>query len=82
MSDVNENLDGTKEFLDMGMVMGNDLVVCPVWCEPTLVKRIKCDSDGVLVNSSVMSDLLQISTHGATRSTFYVSTKHNVSILG
>lgn len=36
MNDVTENLDRTKEFLDMGTVTGKDLVLCPVQCENTL----------------------------------------------
>ena len=68
MTNVNENLDGTKEFLDMGTVTGNDLVFSLVQCEPTLVKCIKCGSDGALVNNSVTSDLLQILIYGGNRS--------------
>lgn len=32
MNNVNENLAGTKEFLDMETVSGKDLVLCPMQC--------------------------------------------------
>ena len=41
--DVNENLDGTREFLDMTTMTGKGLVLCAVQCKPTPVKLIKCD---------------------------------------
>lgn len=36
MNNVTEDLDRTKEFLDMGTVTGKDLVVCSAQCENIL----------------------------------------------
>lgn len=53
MNDVNENLNGIKEFLVMATVIGKDLVLCPVQLSAYIGKIHHVTSDGVLVKGNV-----------------------------